>query len=116
MAMSIEFPFVEVTDVDIAFGGIPNYEEALAACPPEFYSDNEFSALAQKWFSEGLQPETDLAGFGIRVEAIEDAVQQRRYVEAWLGSFEPHHQDKIAVSGWLLSLMLVRQEDTANHA
>jgi len=115
--MSIEFPFALVDDVDIAFGGIPNYDAVLAACPPEFYSDNEFSDMAQRWFiNEGLDPETDLAGFGIRAEAIEDAVQQRRYAEAWIGSYQPHHQDKLAVIGWLLSLMLVRKEDTSTPA
>jgi hypothetical protein len=110
--MSIEFPFEKVDDVAIAFGGIPNYERAVAACPPEFYERNDYSDIARTWFHNGLDPEQDMAGYGIRADNIEDAVDQRRYVETWLRSFTPSHQEKMAVGGWLLSLMLVKPEES----
>lgn len=110
--MGIEFPFDKVSDVDIVFGGIPNYEEVLAACPESFYRDNRYSDIAAKWLSQGLDPATDMAGLVIRAASTEDATDQRRYVETWLGSFEPPHQDKVAVCGWLLSLMLAPAEET----
>lgn len=109
--MGIEFPFAKVTDVDIVFGGIPNYDQVLAACPEDFYRDNRYSGIASKWLTEGLDPAKDLAGLVLRAESTEDAINQRRYVETWLGSFEPPRQDKVAVCGWLLSLMLEPEED-----
>ena len=109
--MSVEFPFSEVTDVEVAFGGIPNYEEVLAACPPEFYERNQFSEMASKWFNGGLDPATDMAGFEIREPDPQDAVMQRKYIETWLKSFRPRHQEKLAVTGWLLSRMLVEVEE-----
>lgn len=111
--MSIEFPFAKVTDVDIVFGGIPNYDQVLAACPEDFYRDNRYSDIAVKWLSQGLDPAKDMAGLVIRAAATEDAVDQRRYVETWIGSYEPRYQDKVAVCGWLLSLMLVPEEEVS---
>jgi len=110
--MTVEFPFVEVTDIDVVFGGIPNYDSVLEACPQEFYESNRFSSIASKWFNIGLDPETDLAGYAMSAKSMEEAIMQRKYVEAWLGSFRPKHQEKIAVTGWLLSLMLVEPEKT----
>ena len=112
--MSIEFPFAKTSDLDRAFGGIPNYEEVLAACPKDFYnSRNPFSALARKWFYDGLlDPTEDLAGYDIRAKDTNDAIEQHKYIQAWLRSFKPKHEAKMAVSGWLLSLMLVPTSDS----
>ena len=104
--MSVEFPFEEVQDVHVAFGGIANYDEVLKACPKDFYERNPFSALAEKWFEVGLNPAEDLAGYNLTAETTEDAIMQRKYIESWMRSFRPKHETKIAVSGWLLSLML----------
>ena len=109
--MSLEFPFTEVQDVELAFGGIPNYDSVLAACPSEFYTRNQFSEMAAKWFRGVLDPVTDMVGFEIREPDMEDAVMQRRYVETWIKSFRPSHEEKLAVTGWLLSLMLVEIEE-----
>src|ERR1035437_8274293 len=108
--MPLEFPFVEVDDPAVVFGGIPNYDAVLQACPPDFYRENKFGRLASKWFMNELDPATDLAGYEMSADLLEDAVNQRRYVETWLRSYRPRIEDKIAVSGWLLSLMLVEPE------
>jgi len=109
--MSIEFPFEEVDDVAIAFGGIPNYERVVAACPPEFYKRNHYSDIAWKWFTQELDVEKDMAGLALRAENVEDSIAQQRYVETWIRSYTPSHEEKMAVGGWLLSLMLVEAED-----
>jgi hypothetical protein len=112
--VSIEFPFAKTTDLDRAFGGISNYEEVLAACPDDFYNNrNPYSVLARKWFHEGpLDPAKDLTGYDMRAKSLEDAIEQHKYIQAWLGSFKPKHEAKMAVSGWLLSLMLVPTDDS----
>jgi hypothetical protein len=109
----LEFPFVEVDDVTLVFGAIPNYETVLQACPRDFYTNNPFSRLAEKWFEVGeLDPAVDLAIYEIRTDSTEDAINQRRYIETWLKSYRPGHPDKIAVSGWLISLMLEEPEQS----
>ena len=106
--MSLSFPFAPVSDVDLAFGGIPNYDEAMKACPSEFireWSDNPWYDLAEKIFFFGSKKE-ELCKFKFRATSQEEVDMMWAYFRTWLGSYRPKHEDKIAVCGWLLSLML----------
>lgn len=103
--MEPKFPFAPVTDVQVVFGGIPNYDEVLAACPKEFRDFNPWSDLAEKIFFFGLR-EDAIRKIGIKATSQEEADMKWAYFRTWLGSFAPKHQDKVAVCGWLLSLML----------
>lgn len=104
--MSVEFPFEELDDVATVFPTLPNHDEVVAACPEEFWESNAFSNMAEAWFMGRFNPDTDLVGYEFTAESVEDAIMQRKNLEAWLGGYRPKHEDKIAVSGWLFSLML----------
>jgi hypothetical protein len=105
MALELQFPFVEVSQIEVAFGGIPNYKEVVEACPKEFYDSNGWSNAAMRIFSNGMS-EKDAEQVEFKTDDVEVAKAQFAYMQAWLGSFSPPHEVKRAVCGWLLSEML----------
>ncbi len=107
--MSLEFPFVPVTDAHIAFGGIPNRDIVLEACPEEFFDpNNSFRVLANKVRYGEIDPENDLKGYVLARDVV---IEQKRYLDAWIASYALHDEQKMAVAGWLLSLMLVKESE-----
>lgn len=90
----------EVSDVDIAFGGIagllPEYEEI----PQEFKDGRtEWNRVQSKWFFSGLS-EADRF-------LVKSGINERtafRHLQAIQGSFQPKHEHKSAAVAWLLSL------------
>ena len=109
--MTVEFPFAEVTEIEKVFGGISNYDEVLQAVPQDLGDEGSlFLSAAQKWFDGSFNPELDLAGYAPVTDSLEEAMQQRDYIQTWANTYRPKHQDKIAVMGWLLSIAFRRVE------
>lgn len=109
--IELAFPFVHVSDVDMAFGGISNYDEVLMACPAGFFENpaNPWSQLASM-LSEFCVGAISVADQEVWLELFQTdmakiAVAQIEYLETWLGSYRPTNEQKMAVCGWLLSLM-----------
>lgn len=95
-----KFMPVEVTNVELAFGGdinklLPTYEEI----PEEFKSGhNEWCRLVSTWFFRGLKsfdciPKEDI-----------EKKKAMAHISAILKSFEPKHEHKEAGCAYLLSL------------
>ncbi len=105
--MALEFPFVEVDVISMTFGGIPNYREVVDACPQEFerYHSNPWCEVAAHIFFFGVKPE-ESSQFKISAANQAEADMKMNYFRTWLGSFNPPHEVKMRVCGWLLSLML----------
>lgn len=99
--VALRFPFVEVSQMDTMFGGIPNMREVIAAVPAEFnrYNNPWCEAASSLFFHGGEVKVTKAAN-------PEQAAAMLRYLKTWMGSFEPRHEEKEAVCGWLLSLMM----------
>lgn len=105
--VELQFPFLKLEDYEIAFGGIRNINEVCAAVPEQFYEYNEWSSMARTIFSVGLtEADAEKLGEALKTESLPVAQAQYGYFRAWLGSFQPKHEIKMAVCGWLLSLML----------
>jgi hypothetical protein len=102
--MAIEFPFVQMSPIELAFPIVPNYDEVIAALPAEFDERTVFLEAASKWFTRTFNPSEDLPGFSLKVDDIEDAKRQRDYIDVWSRTYQPKHQVKIDVIAWLLSL------------
>lgn len=101
---TLEFPFHKVDDLTMTFGSsIPGYREVVANIPAEFKDNyrNPWCQFAGKCFFGGA----DLTAWKWRNPALKR--DQLRYLKTWLGSFDPSHETKEAVCGWLLSLMLL---------
>lgn len=99
----LEFPFVALADLEALLGDIPNYEKVRAACPPEFMSwNNQWNRVANRWFFKGIS----FSELKFRTDNKPLIGAQMQYFRAWLRSYEPPHEVKSAVCGWLLSLML----------
>ena len=103
----LEFPFMEVDEAAVAFGGIPNYNQVFRACPPEFFDrvSNQWYRLASKLFLGRITFE-ELRGFQVKAVSQEEADMKIAYLKTWIESFAPPHHIKMAVCAWLLSLML----------
>lgn len=91
---------IEVTPVDIAFGGkamqiLPAYKDI----PEEFKnSGNKWEKFIQKWFFEGLDAKD--------YPAVRDGINRRQAlmnIQACLSCFEPKHEHKIAGAAYLAS-------------
>lgn len=99
----LEFPFIALADLEAALGDIPNFDKVVQACPAEYKSHyNQWNQAASHIFFNGVHLSE------LRFKASDKPVMgaQMQYLRAWLGSFEPSHEVKTAVCGWLLSLML----------
>lgn len=100
----LEFPFHAVDNLTMMMGvNIPGYKAVIDACPAEFkdYYRNPWCQFAEACFFGGA----DMRSWKWRSAELKP--DQLRYFKTWLGSFEPSHQTKEAVCGWLLSLMLL---------
>lgn len=91
---------IEVTPVDIAFGGkamqiLPAYRDI----PEEFKSSgNKWEKFIQKWFFDGLAvKDYPTARDGINLR------QALMNIQACLSCFEPKHEHKIAGAAYLAS-------------
>lgn len=102
--MTVEFPFAEVSQLHLVFPIVPNYEEVMAALPKEYDEQDLFMSAASKWFMGTFDLGKDLPGYKPRVDNIEDASMQSDYIQVWANTFQPKHEEKIAVMGWLFSL------------
>jgi len=95
-------PIPEFSDEGIAFGLNPdNYfdKKNLPKVPPVFEN------LAHKLFFEGGRlPEFP--------DAI-DKVKSMKVVRAWLGSYTPAHEEKMATVGYALWVWSTSSDDTA---
>lgn len=111
--LDLPVPFQPVTDAQMVFGGIPNMEEAVANCPKEFFlgSMRGFDLLAEDLFAHyagwrSMTPEqinemksvTDMSKY---------SDEKWRYIQTWLKSFAPKHEQKSAVVAWCLSQILM---------
>lgn len=106
-------PFVPVTAVHSAFGKIPNMEEAIKACPKEFFTDASPSSRAYRRLANDLF--AHYAGWRSMTEKqitelnkVNDPArytdEKWEYTIAWLRSLAPSHGDKVAVVAWCVSL------------
>lgn len=101
--LHVDFPFFIVSDAQKVFGGIQEMKRTIEDCPQEFKDRNDWYQLASHVHHFGW-PGLNLEGVGIYAETTEEAVAKRDYIETWLGSFQPGHDEKMAVVGWLMSL------------
>jgi hypothetical protein len=109
--MPIEFPFAEVSELELAFPIVPNYDEVIAAVPEEFSDDQRlFLSAAEKWFAGTFDITKDLPGYKVKTRDVDDAIQQRDYIRVWAETYQPKHEQKIQVIGWLLSLAFEKTE------
>lgn len=115
--MALEFPFVKVSELELAFPVVPNYSEVLAALPEEFPPEHAvFISAAEKWFAGTFDPHVDLQGYDPKAADIDEAIQQRDYIRVWQGTYQPKYEQKIAVIGWLLSLAFEKTEISGDRA
>ena len=103
--MSVYFPFVAVTHAESIFGGIPNFDEVIARCPPEFFENNPWSDVALHLYHHGLT-KRQVSAWKFKSRVIVVMTAQLAYLRAWLKSLSTPLETKAAVCGWLLSLML----------
>ncbi len=86
----------------LPFGGLSNELELAKACPPEFRKLNPWSAYADRLFFAGA----DISNWQWTSSNPDVRSKQLACLRGLLGTFELSHDDKEAVSGWMLSQML----------
>lgn len=102
---ALEFPFTEVSQFEVAIYGISNFLEAIKACPVEFRSyRNPWNFLAETMILNPRAVDTSL--FQHRETDPVNRASKKSYLDAWLMWRFPIREEKVAVCGWLLSLML----------
>jgi hypothetical protein len=107
----LQFPFQEVTDIQVTLGQINNIKELVKATPEEFHNRrNEWNHLAETLFYKGgtLGGETNYKNPDV-------SEGQARFIHACLKSWDFKHEHKQAVCGWLLSLMLKEVPEQNNE-
>jgi len=110
--MELKFPFSNTNIEHRMFGAISNYQELLDACPEEFRdSSNKYSDLAFKIYVLNTEPKEVLEGYAFSDKTDEEITLKYEFLRTWLASSQPKLEDKMAVSGWLLSLMLEPKEE-----
>jgi len=89
----------EITDADVAFGRI-DFAPKMNDLPEEFqdYHRNKFCKIASKLFFNG----GNLADHGLSPRDGVDLSGAMRALNAFMGSFEPKHEHKIAAAGYLI--------------
>lgn len=95
-------PIPEFSDLSIAFGADgENYfdRKDLPVVPPVFEN------MAHKLFFEG--------GHLPELPACIDKIKAMRAIHAWLGSFSPAHEEKIATVGYALWVWASSSDDVA---
>jgi hypothetical protein len=107
MQETLGFPFMELNAIERAFGRIPNASDVALACPAVFYlDDNCWTRLAAYIVLVSLTDD-EIEQFQIHAEMQEYEEVLMVYLGAWVDSRHPHLV-KIAVTAWLLSLMLTK--------
>lgn len=102
----LKHPFIELSAVQKVFSGISNYDAVLKSCPE--LVDPVWKDAASKIFNSGwTECRQEIACRLFVTEDSEVARIQIEYLNAWLGSYQPSHHDKLRVSGWLMSLMFL---------
>lgn len=92
-------PLPEVTDLDMAFGRT-DFVPKMNELPAEFqnYDNNKFCDIAAKLFFNGGK----LADFGLSPREGVSVGKATRALGAFMGSFEPKHEHKMAAAGYLI--------------
>lgn len=105
----LQFPFIEVKGLDIAFGfsNRSNYARALKECPEQFkvHDNTPYHKLFSKMFYSGLT-KNEIAALHFRSGDQLIKNKQLAYLQSIMASFEPKHEDKEAVCAWILSLIV----------
>lgn len=105
-------PFINLSDAQVVFGQVPNMQEAIEACPQNFKRDdgkgyfrlaNDLFAHLAGWRSMSEEQLAELRGATDMTLFTDD---KWRYIQGWLKSFSPSHQEKVAVVAWCLSLIM----------
>jgi hypothetical protein len=86
----------DVSDLDIAFGGINGLMPAMDSIPKEFHRGAWSNKLFSDWFYAGLKSLELTPKEGI------DKTKAMRHIRAIMGSFEPKHEHKEAAVAYLL--------------
>lgn len=89
------------------FGGLSNEIELAQKCPEEYKIDNPWSQYAMMLFFRG----GNISNWEWQSEDSVERKQQKACFSALLGTFELKHEDKEAISGWMLSKMLKKVPD-----
>ncbi len=90
-------------------GGLSNEQELVGLCPQEFQNDNPWSSYASKLFFRGA----NISNWKWRQENEHERKRQLNCFSGLLGSFDIDHEDKEAVAGWMLSIILVEVPEWA---
>jgi hypothetical protein len=89
--------------IPLPLGGLSNELDLVSICPDEFrYSNNRWSRYAAELFYNG----GSIDDWKWKAFDIEDQSKQFSCLEGVLSGFGLHHEDKIAVAGWMLSEMI----------
>lgn len=103
----VKFPFALVDTMETATGRIPNYMAVVTGCPHDFFEGNEWTVAAQQMIDKRPTVKQWVKIMNERREtSVTTVLMQHLYVETWLESWMPPAHVKVAVVGWLLSLML----------
>lgn len=84
----------------LGFGGLSNEKELVIACPQEFKTGNRWTYLAGLFVSGEKKPALKWVS--------SDEAERRRQWDCFRGiisSLDMSFQDKIAVAGWMLSVI-----------
>jgi len=89
--------------IPLPFGGLSNEKELAELCPPEFQEyDNPWHSYASKVAVLGAS----VAEWQWRSDYPNTCKRQMACLRGLIGTFEIKHEDKLAVAGWMLSVML----------
>ena len=94
----------ETSEAEVCFGSdnIPSISDV----PEPFKTDwhrNEWCRVAMKFFYKGGN-----VGEWVSVDGVNKATALAHF-SAVLGSFEPKHEHKMAICGWMLSMWFTRE-------
>lgn len=84
----------------LGFGGLSNEKELVTACPQDFKKGNRWTYLAGLFASGEKKP-------ALKWVSSDEAERQRQWdcFRGLIGSFDLSFEDKIAVAGWMLSVI-----------
>lgn len=84
------------------FGGLSNEQELVKLCPEKFKKENDWGEYAIKiFYSGGI-----ISKWKYKNTDKKEQNKQRACFKGLLSTFGIPHEDKEAVSGWMLSEML----------
>ncbi len=84
----------------LGFGGLSNEKDLVIACPEDFKKGNRWTHLAGLFVSGEKKP-------ALKWVSNDEAERNRQWdcFRAIIGSFDLSFEDKIAVAGWMLSVI-----------